>query len=213
MPQQMRHVSSPHESFPTQGCENHSRQTRGGAKTREKTMTTMNIFNDALQREFTWGLLLGLLIAAFIWKAAFTARRNAIRERKRLEAELKELQGHLSTQLKINASGNESLRIELEALKRQNETLRMNNAALQQKPGRAEQRQLQVYEIAVRTMREQAPGFAPAWEKAVRQGESELDAADSGLKKLVRRVIPGLGNSSTTQTAVIVNDEMPPPRE
>lgn len=175
-------------------------------------MILMNVFNDALQREFTWGLLLGLLIAAFIWKAAFTARRNAIRERKRLETELKELQGHLSTQLKINASGNESLRIEMEALKRQNETLRMNNTALQQKPGRAEQRQLQVYEIAVRTMREQAPGFAPAWEKAVRQGEAELDAADSGLKKLVRRVIPGLGNSGTP-TAVIVNEETSPPRE
>jgi hypothetical protein len=172
-------------------------------------MMTMNVFNDALQREFTWGLLLGLLIATFIWKAAFTARRNAIRERKRLETEMKDLQGHLNTQLKINASGNESLKNELESLKRQNETLRMNNTALQQKPGRAEQRQLQVYEIAVRTMREQAPGFAPAWEKAVRQGEAELDAADSGLKKLVRRVIPGLGNSTTTQTAVIVTDDTP----
>jgi hypothetical protein len=42
-------------------------------------------------------------------------------------------------------------------------------------------------------MREQAPGFAPAWEKAVRQAEAELEAGESGLKKLVRRVIPGLG--------------------
>jgi hypothetical protein len=42
-------------------------------------------------------------------------------------------------------------------------------------------------------MREQAPGFAPAWEKAVRQAEGELEAGESGLKKLVRRVIPGIG--------------------
>jgi hypothetical protein len=151
--------------------------------------------------------LLGLLIAAFIWKSGFTARRHAARELKRVELEMKDLQSHLNTQLKINASGNEALQAELKALKLQNETLRVNNSSLQQKPGRAEQRQLQVYEIAIRMMREQAPGFAPAWEKALRQGETEVDAAESGLVKLVRRVIPGLGNSQSAQTAVIVNED------
>lgn len=165
----------------------------------------MDYFHEALKQPFTWGLLLGLLIAAFIWKAGFTARRNAARELKRVETEVKDLQSHLNTQLKINASGNESLQTELEALKRQNETLRVNNSALQQKPGRAEQRQLQVYEIAIRVMREQAPGFAPAWEKALRQGEAEVEATDSGLKKLVRRVIPGLSNNP--QSPVIVSDD------
>jgi hypothetical protein len=55
-------------------------------------------------------------------------------------------------------------------------------------------------------MREQAPGFAPAWEKALRHGEQEMDAAESGLKKLVRRVIPGLSNAQAAQSAVIVTD-------
>ena len=100
----------------------------------------MEILTAALQSQFTWGLLLGLLIAAFIWKAGFTARRQAARELKRVEAEIKDLQSHLNTQLKINASGNETLQNELKTLKQQNETLRVNNAALQQKPGRAEQR-------------------------------------------------------------------------
>ena len=167
----------------------------------------MDLLTAALQSPFTWGLLLGLLIAAFIWKSGFTARRHAARELKRVEGEMKDLQGHLNTQLKINASGNETLQNELKTLKLQNETLRINNAALQQKPGRAEQRQLQVYEIAIRMMREQAPGFAPAWEKALRQGEAEVDAAESGLVKLVRRVIPGLGNSQSAQTAVIVGED------
>jgi hypothetical protein len=167
----------------------------------------MSLFQSALEQPFTWGLLLGLLVAAFLWKAGFTARRNLQREIRRIEGEMKDLQGHLNTQLKINASGNEALQTELASLRQQNETLRVNNAALQQKPGRAEQRQLQVYEIAIRSMREQAPGFAPAWEKALRQGEAEVDAADSGLKKLVRRVIPSLGNSPGSQ--VIVSDETP----
>lgn len=164
----------------------------------------MEIITAILQSAFTWGLLLGLLIAAFVWKSGFTACRSAARENKRLQDELKELQGHLNTQLKINASGNQTIQSELDTLRQQNEILRVNNAALQQKPGRAEQRQLHVYELAIRAMREQAPGFAPAWEKALRQGEAELDAADSGFKKLVRRVIPGLSN-----TPVISTDDPP----
>jgi hypothetical protein len=110
---------------------------------------------------------------------------------------MRDLQSHLNTQLKINATGNEKLLAELESLRSQNETLRVNLAALQQKPGRAELRQLQVFDAAIRTLREQAPGFAPAWEKAVRQAETELEAADSGLMKLVRRVIPGLPGAPT----------------
>lgn len=167
----------------------------------------MDLLTDTLKNPFTWGLLLGLLIAFFIWKASFTARRHAARELKRVLGEMKDLQNHLNTQLKINASGNEALQNELAALKQQNEALRVNNAALQQKPGRSEQRLLQVYEIAIRSMREQAPGFAPAWEKALRQGEAEIDAAESGLVKLVRRVIPGLGNSPPTSTSAITTDD------
>ncbi len=167
----------------------------------------MDQLTKILKNPFTWGLLLGLLIAAFLWKSGFTARRNVARELKRVEGEMKNLQGHLNTQLKINASGNEVLQTELDTLRKQNEMLRINNSALQQKPGRAEQKLLQTYEIAIRTMREQAPGFAPAWEKALRQGEAELDAADSGLKKFVRRVIPGLGNSTPASTALTVTED------
>ena len=167
----------------------------------------MDILQAVLHHPFTWGLLLGLLIAGFIWKSGFSARRAVSRDLKRVEEELKNLQSHLNTQLKINASGNESLQVELESLRKQNETLRVNNAALQQKPGRAEQKLLQVQEIAIRTMREQAPGFAPAWEKALRHGEAEVDAAESGLKKLVRRVIPGLGGSSSSQPALIITED------
>jgi hypothetical protein len=172
----------------------------------------MDLLLEALKSQFVWGLLLGLLIAFFIWKSGFTARRGTTREIKRLETEIKDLQGHLNTQLKINASGNEVLQQELETLRRQNENLRVNNAALQQKPGRAEQQLLQVYEIAVRAMREQAPGFAPAWEKALRQGECELEAAESGLKKLVRRIVPGIGHSSPASQATVVVPEEPTDR-
>ena len=167
----------------------------------------METLQYVINQPFTWGLLLGLLIAAFAWKSGFTAHRNLSRELKRVEAEIKDLQGHLNTQLKINASGNGLLQTELDSLRKQNETLRVNHAALQQKPGRAELRQLQIQELAIRMMREQAPGFAPAWEKALRQGEADVDAAESGLLKLVRRVIPGMGNVSPAQPTLTVTEE------
>ena len=102
----------------------------------------MDLLTEALKSSFVWGLLLGLLITFFIWKSGFSARRNLARELKRVEGEQKNLQNHLSTQLKVTASGTDSLLNELESLRKQNEILRINFAALQQKPGRAEQRLL-----------------------------------------------------------------------
>lgn len=153
----------------------------------------MDEFLDANKIPFFVGLGLGLLLTFFAWKSGLSTKMRLSRDIRRLENELRELQGHLNTQLKINASGNQSLETQLEELKRQNENLRVSMATLQNKPGRAEIRQYQVLETAVRAMREQAPGFAPAWEKAVRQAETEVEAGENGLKKLVRKVIPGIG--------------------
>jgi Ribonuclease G/E len=150
----------------------------------------MEFLNSALQYPFTWGLLAGLLIAGFVWKSGFSSRRQSAKEIRRLEQELRDLQRHLHTQLKIQASGQEAVTHELDRMRQQNETLRMNLALLQQKPGRAELRQLQVQELAVRALRTQAPGFAPAWENALEQAEAELQAGESGLKQFMRRWIP-----------------------
>lgn len=160
---------------------------------------------EILKHPATWGFAAGLVITALVWKSGFTARRHANREMKRLEREVADLKAHLNTQMSIQASGQDTLKTELEALQRQNETLRVNLAMLQQKPGRAELRQFQVNETALKLMREQAPGFAPAWEKALRQAEGEVDAADSGLRKLVRRVLPGIGTGNSP--ALITHDE------
>ena len=169
----------------------------------------MEFIQSAFQSHFVWGLLLGLLITGFILKSGFTSRRHAARELRRVETDLRELQGHLNTQLKINASGNEALNTELESLRRQNENHRVNIAALQQKPGRAEQRLVLIHEAAIRTLREQAPGFAAAWEKAFRQAEADLEAADSGFKKLIRRMMPSLGNASAnpSQSVSVASEE------
>jgi uncharacterized membrane-anchored protein YhcB (DUF1043 family) len=150
-----------------------------------------------IQNPFTWGLALGLLVAAFVLKNAFTARGHFKREIARQKTEIDDLQRHINTHLKITATGNERLEKELAALKEQNENLRVNFAAVQQKPGRTEARQLQVYEAAIAKMREQAPGFAQAWERALRESNAEQEAAESGLTRLIRKVFPGTPAASS----------------
>jgi uncharacterized membrane-anchored protein YhcB (DUF1043 family) len=158
-----------------------------------------------IQNPFTWGLALGLLLAAFLAKSAWTARGVFKREIARQKAELEQLQQHLNTHLKITATGSDRLEKELAELKVQNENLRVNLAASQQRPGRAEARQLQIYEAAVVRMREQAPGFASAWEQSLRQATAENEAAESGFSRLVKKIIPGTssGNAPADSTPLI----------
>ena len=160
-------------------------------------VSMIEFLQNSLQQPFTWGLLLGLLVAAFTWKSGFANSRSQKREIRRLENEMRDLQAHLNTQLKINSTGNETMRSQLDELRRQNENLRVNYSSLQQKPGRAEMRTLRAQEAAVARLREQAPGFAAAWEKAMREAEADLEAAEGGLRKLVKRVMPALGTTAT----------------
>ena len=158
-------------------------------------------WKEIIANQFVWGLALGLLIAGFILKNAIGSKMQLKREIRRIEGEIRDMQSHLNTQMKITATGNESLTKEVTTLKEQNENLRVNLSALQSKPEKNEQRQFRMQEMAISTMREQAPGFAGAWEKAMRQAESEMDAAESGFSKLVRKVVPGLSYSGTRPTA------------
>lgn len=158
-------------------------------------------WKEIIANQFVWGLALGLLVAGFILKNAIGSKMQLKRENRRIEGEMRDMQSHLNTQMKITATGNESLTKEIAALKEQNENLRVNLSTLQSKPDKNEQRQFRMQEMAISTMREQAPGFAGAWEKAMRQAESEMETAESGFSKLVRKVVPGLSYSGTRPTA------------
>lgn len=166
-------------------------------------------FQDIIKSQFVWGLALGLLVAGFILKNAIGAKMGLKREIKRIEGEKREMQSHLNTQMKITATGSDSLSKQIETLKAQNENLRVNLAALQNKPDKSEQRQFRMQEMAISSMREQAPGFAGAWEKAMRQAEQEMSSAESGFSKLVRKVVPGLGYSGgkTAEAEVVEGSE------
>jgi len=162
----------------------------------------MEMMMNILSQPFTWGFVLGLFLMLMTWRLMRKDVSMLRSDNRRLLAENKELQSHLGTQLKINAKGNEQLEKQVEELKSQNETLRSNLSLANQKPGRAERRQLEVLEEAASVMREQAPGFAPAWEKAIRNAEDGQIAAEGGFKKLMRRVLP----SRKTQAVTTVSD-------
>lgn len=150
----------------------------------------MESLKEFFSHPFVLGLIVGLIPTALAWKTSFSNKLLWKKEKLKLETELRDLTTHLNTQLKINASGNDVVQKELEALKSQNETLRINLAALQNKPGKAEMRHLQITETSVRIMRERAPGFAAAWEAAMREAEQEAEEQGSGLRKIVRKFIP-----------------------
>lgn len=166
-------------------------------------------FQEIIKSQFVWGLALGFLVAGFILKNAIGAKMGLKREIKRIEAEKREMQSHLNTQMKITATGSDSLSKEIETIKAQNENLRVNLAALQNKPDKSEQRQFRLQEMAVSSMREQAPGFAGAWEKAMRQAEADMASAESGFSKLMRKVVPGLGYSGgkAAEAHVVESDQ------
>ncbi|GAA5495315.1 hypothetical protein Rhal01_01490 [Rubritalea halochordaticola] len=160
----------------------------------------MDLFVEIMSHPFTWGLLVGLVLIVWLWRSM---RKDVIHLRKELERikeEKDDLTRHLNTQLKINAKGNEVLEKQVEELKEQNENLRHNLNASQQKAGKAELRRLEVMEAAVSAMRENAPGFAPAWERAMRDAENEQEAAEGGLKKLMRKVVPSFRATPTIST-------------
>lgn len=156
----------------------------------------METFKLIMAERFTWGILLGLFLVIMTWRLMRKDIKQLKLEVKRQEGANKELNSHLNTQLKINSSGNEQLLSQLDDLKVQNENLRMNVNTLSQKSGKAELRQLHILESAVGTMREQAPGFAPAWEKALKVAEEEHEKAESGLTKLIRKVLPSTKSTS-----------------
>lgn len=148
-----------------------------------------DILTLVITSPFFWGLLLGLLFAAFTWRTGLIKRKTLRDEIKQLKSELDASRQHLDRQLKVNAKGLESMDNEMKELREQNLNLKETLAAYKQKPAGQERRALLVYDRAIRSLSENAPGFASAWESAQRDAESSVDQNEAGMMKLVRRLV------------------------
>ena len=73
---------------------------------------------------------------------------------------------------------------------------------LNQKPGRQEIRQAQVYQKAIDIMFEKAPGFAPAWQITLKEAEEHVQQAERGLIPFLKRMTgtPGKAHEEDFET-------------
>ena len=138
---------------------------------------------------FLRGLLVGLFIALVLWVRGLFKVRD-------LNGSLKKLREHLHTKLEIDSAENERRKGEMDKLRQERDTLRNMVQVLNQKPGRQELRQVQVYQTATETMFERSPGFAPAWQITVKEAEEEIKRAERGIIPFFKRMT-GSGSTST----------------
>jgi len=144
--------------------------------------------------EFTAQTILLMLAGMAIgWVLSYLKSLLTIRKHKK---ELKEYQDHLERQMKITDTGNKTLINEMETLKKENENLRISVKTLGQKPGRAELRQFNIYDNALRKMMLQAPGFSSAWESALKAAEHEYEENEAGFKNIMGKVFGSGGGNS-----------------
>jgi acyl-CoA-binding protein len=150
----------------------------------------MDILLHVFSHPFVWGLLVGLVFAAWAFFAGWSARRSLRREVMRLE-------DHCRTAAEVAAKGNKTLMAEVDELKNQNRNLQITVAELKNKPDRAELQKLYVLDKAAALMTERAPGFAGAWQAALKEAQAEMDKTTTGLIPWLRRIVrPSLGASA-----------------
>jgi hypothetical protein len=128
------------------------------------------------------------------WILSYLKSLLTIRKYKK---ELVEYKEHLERQMKITDSGSKKMLEEMDELKKENENLRITVKTLGQKPGRAELRQFNIYDNALRKMMLQAPGFSSAWESALQEAEREYEDNEAGFKNIIGKVFGSGGSSSS----------------
>ena len=134
-----------------------------------------------LTKPFFQGLAIGIAVWLFFWI------RSLIRIRE-LTKNVAKLREHLHTKLEIDSAENERRKGDIEKLKKERDNLRNMVQVMNQKPGRQELRQAQVYQRAIDIMFEKAPGFAPAWQITLKEAEEEMQSAESGIIPFFKRM-------------------------
>ncbi|MGB3778895.1 MAG: hypothetical protein WA960_11105 [Tunicatimonas sp.] len=157
---------------------------------------------NVLMPPFLIGLGIGLLVVLITYMRE-NMKRNSLRK------EIGTLKNHLQNKMEIEAEATEGRRLEIDRLKKENENLRITNQTLAQKPGRREVMNLHVYQRAIAIMTESAQGFAPMWQRALREAEAEQNQSDQGGSSFIRKIIPTqiFGSSSSEPKRISTNTE------
>ncbi len=141
------------------------------------------MMDEQFLEPFLYGLGIGVLGVVVVYLRE-TVKRGTYKK------EIKQLKKHLHQKMEIDSEATEMKRKELERLKKENENLRITNQSLAQKPDRKEVLTLHTYQKALDTMAGSLVGFAPAWQKALQEAETEVAEIEEGRKSFVRKIIP-----------------------
>ena len=150
-------------------------------------MEQTNWVTTLLSNPYISGLLIGIVFFLYV--------RSLLKIRQ-LGQDIKKLREHLHTKLEIESADNERRKAEMEKIKQERDNLRNMTQVLNQKPGRQELRQAQIYQKAVEIMFEKSPGFAPAWQITLKEAEEEMKNAERGIIPFFKRMTSSAGSSS-----------------
>ena len=150
-------------------------------------MEQTNWVTTLLSNPYISGLLIGIVFFLYV--------RSLLKIRQ-LGQDIKKLREHLHTKLEIESADNERRKAETEKIKQERDNLRNMTQVLNQKPGRQELRQAQIYQKAVEIMFEKSPGFAPAWQITLKEAEEEMKNAERGIIPFFKRMTSSAGTSS-----------------
>ncbi|MBP5163448.1 MAG: hypothetical protein ILP16_10810 [Spirochaetales bacterium] len=150
------------------------------------------------------GLGIGLVISliVYIWQ-----RIGRSDSEKKSKAEIARLKNMLADRMDIESEGLKKLKAENEELKKANENLRITNAALSQKPGRAEVQRLQIYQQAVDRLVINSPGFGAAWQSALKESEEEFAKTYTGTQAFWKKILPGKTNAKLISSSDVVDEQ------
>lgn len=140
------------------------------------------------QNTFIYGIVLCGIFLVQSWWAHFKTKR-----------ELKRYKGMLSDKLDLDSRQSQDINKERNALKQENENLRMQVARLNERSDNKMQRELEILARAEKQMVISAPGFAPAWEMAKSAALSQLENEEKGHsfpQKIFRKLI-GSGSAQS----------------
>ena len=143
-----------------------------------------------LFQPFALGLELGLFLTVL-----------ALGRVMRLKMEMGRFKQHLSDRIELEAGSSNKIKRELEALRRENEQLRIRVAGFNGMPEGRLQQDLEVYARAEKRMLVNVPGFAPAWENAKAAAQAELADEDAG-RSLPKRVFSRLFGAPSPKEAL-----------
>lgn len=149
---------------------------------------------------FLIGLAVGCAFALIVYLWQLFSRKSEERKHK---SEIEKYKSMLSDRMDIESEGVANLKKENEELKKANENLRITNANLMQKPGKSEMTRLQIYQKAVDRLTINAPGFAPAWQSALKESEEEFQEIYKGTQAFWKKVLPERTNAKLVEKDVV----------